>query len=116
VEALEDPTLLSTCVVNSLGDSGAGTGLTGDLRYCITQANASPGDDTIAPSKEGAIVRTWNEDQRIVSTAMRKRVKFRDGASYFPFHHLSSTSVSCFTLSAFVDARFFSSCGSLARL
>jgi hypothetical protein len=38
VEILEDRTLPSTFVVDRLSDTGAGTGLTGDLRYCITQA------------------------------------------------------------------------------
>jgi hypothetical protein len=36
---LEDRTLLSMFTVNSLGDTGTGSGTTGDLRYCITQAN-----------------------------------------------------------------------------
>jgi hypothetical protein len=55
VEALEDRTLLSTFVVDRLTDTGAGTGLTGDLRYCLTQANASPGDDTITFAVTGTI-------------------------------------------------------------
>jgi hypothetical protein len=38
VEALEDRTLLSTFVVDRLTDSGAGSGLSGDLRYCIANA------------------------------------------------------------------------------
>jgi hypothetical protein len=38
VEVLEARHLLSTYVVDNLGDSGAGSGLAGDLRYCITQA------------------------------------------------------------------------------
>jgi hypothetical protein len=38
VEALEDRTLPSTFVVDRLTDTGAGSGLTGDLRYCITHA------------------------------------------------------------------------------
>jgi hypothetical protein len=37
-EILEARHLLSTYVVDNLGDSGAGSGLAGDLRYCITQA------------------------------------------------------------------------------
>ena len=41
---LEDRRLLSTCTVNSTGDSGSGSGLVGDLRYCITQANSAGGD------------------------------------------------------------------------
>jgi hypothetical protein len=38
VEVLEDRALLSTFVVDRLTDTGAGSGLTGDLRYCITNA------------------------------------------------------------------------------
>ena len=45
LEILEDRTLLSTYVVNSLTDTGTGSGLAGDLRYCITQATS--GNDTI---------------------------------------------------------------------
>jgi hypothetical protein len=41
--------------VNSLGDTGAGTGLTGDLRFCITQADATTGDNTINFSVTGTI-------------------------------------------------------------
>jgi hypothetical protein len=37
-EILEARHLLSTYVVDNLGDSGAGSGLAGDLRYCINQA------------------------------------------------------------------------------
>jgi hypothetical protein len=33
--------------VNSVGDTGSGSGLAGDLRYCLTQANATPGPNTI---------------------------------------------------------------------
>ena len=47
VLALEERTLLSTFTVNSTGDSGSGSGLIGDLRYCITQANSAGGDETI---------------------------------------------------------------------
>src|SRR5262249_25064397 len=42
LEVLEDRTLLSTYLVDRLTDTwwngGAGSGLTGELRYCITQA------------------------------------------------------------------------------
>src|SRR5262249_47739491 len=55
VEALEDRTLPSTFVVDRLTDMGAGAGLAGDLRYCIGQANATPGDDTITFSVTGSI-------------------------------------------------------------
>jgi hypothetical protein len=44
-----------TYTVNSLGDTGTGTGATGDLRYCITQANAQPCNTTINFSVTGII-------------------------------------------------------------
>ena len=34
--------------VTSFGDTGAGSGGNGDLRYCIAQANANPGADQIS--------------------------------------------------------------------
>jgi hypothetical protein len=37
----------STYIVNSTGDTGTGSGLTGDLRYCITQANSAGGPNFI---------------------------------------------------------------------
>src|SRR5262249_61186788 len=44
LERLEDRALLSGLyTVNSLGDVGAGSGQSGDLRYCITQADRNPG-------------------------------------------------------------------------
>jgi hypothetical protein len=55
LEILEDRTLLSTYTVNALTDTGAGSALTGDLRYCVT--NATSGSDTItfAPGLTGTI-------------------------------------------------------------
>jgi hypothetical protein len=53
LEILEGRTLLSTYTVNALTDSGAGSGLTGDLRYCIT--NATSGNDTITFGVTGTI-------------------------------------------------------------
>lgn len=41
--------------VTDLGDSGAGSGTSGDLRYCITQANAAGGTNTISFSVTGTI-------------------------------------------------------------
>lgn len=38
LEVLEDRTLLSVYMVDRLTDSGDGSDLAGDLRYCITQA------------------------------------------------------------------------------
>jgi hypothetical protein len=46
LEVLEVRLVPATYIVNTLTDTGAGTGLTGltgDLRYCITQADANPG-------------------------------------------------------------------------
>jgi parallel beta-helix repeat protein len=42
LETLEDRTLLSTYLVDRLTDTGAGSGLSGDLRYCI--GHAADGD------------------------------------------------------------------------
>jgi hypothetical protein len=47
LECLDDRTLPSIYIVNALTDTGAGTNNAGDLRYCINQANAHPGSDTI---------------------------------------------------------------------
>src|SRR5262245_47729311 len=55
LEALEDRTVPSTFVVDRLTDTGAGAGLAGDLRYCLGQANANPGDDSITFSVTGTI-------------------------------------------------------------
>jgi hypothetical protein len=38
LETLEDRTLLSTYLVDRLTDTGAGSGLAGDLSYCIDHA------------------------------------------------------------------------------
>src|SRR5262249_933215 len=38
LEPLEGRTLLSTCVVDRLTDASEGTGLMGDLRYCLSRA------------------------------------------------------------------------------
>jgi hypothetical protein len=53
LESLEDRRLLSTYVVNAVTDTGAGSGLAGDLRYCIT--NATSGSDTITFGVTGTI-------------------------------------------------------------
>jgi hypothetical protein len=46
--------------VNSLDDTNTGSGTSGTLRYCITQANASSGADTINFSVNGTITLTSN--------------------------------------------------------
>ena len=53
LETLEERTLLSTFTVDRLTDTGAGSGLAGDLRYCITQATS--GQDTIQFGVTGTI-------------------------------------------------------------
>ena len=57
LEPLEGRALLSltTWTVNSLGDTGTGSGTSGDLRYVITQADQTPGDNTINFSVTGTI-------------------------------------------------------------
>ena len=55
LECLEDRALLSTFTVNSLGDTGTGLGLSGDLRYVITQVDQTPGDNTINFTVTGTI-------------------------------------------------------------
>ncbi len=54
VEILEDRTMPSTYIVNSLTDTGAGSSLAGDLRYCITYATS--GQDTISFGVTGTIL------------------------------------------------------------
>src|SRR5262249_37776550 len=44
-------------VINA-GDTGAGTGLAGDLRYCLTRANAMSGLDTIRFAIPGSSAHT----------------------------------------------------------
>src|SRR5438552_1669745 len=44
---LEDRVTPTTYTVNDIGDAGNGSGNSGDLRYCITQANSNGGPDTI---------------------------------------------------------------------
>jgi CSLREA domain-containing protein len=46
----------ATFFVNSLTDTGAGSGTIGDLRYCITQAQATPGTDTITVTTTGTVL------------------------------------------------------------
>ena len=55
LERLEDRALLSTFTVNSLGDTGTGSGRSGDLRYVITQVDQTPGDNTIKFAVTGTI-------------------------------------------------------------
>jgi Bacterial Ig-like domain (group 3)/Right handed beta helix region len=56
-EVLEDRLAPAVYTVNAITDTGTGTGLTGDLRYCINQSNSDSGPDTIQfqPGQEGVI-------------------------------------------------------------
>ena len=47
LQPLEDRTAPANFTVNALTDTGAGSGTSGDLRYCISQSNATPGPNTI---------------------------------------------------------------------
>ncbi len=47
LEVLEGRVVLTTFTVNSLGDAGSGSNGSGDLRYCINQANANDQANTI---------------------------------------------------------------------
>ncbi len=55
IESLEDRTLMSTCHVTRLSDSGVGKGFRGDLRYCINKVTAEPGPDVIDFTVTGTI-------------------------------------------------------------
>ena len=57
LESLEERALLSTTTwtVNSLGDTGSGSGTSGDLRYVITNADKTTGNNTIDFSVTGTI-------------------------------------------------------------
>jgi hypothetical protein len=55
VESLEGRVLLSTFTVDSLADTGTGSGTSGDLRYVVTHADQTPGDNTIDFTVTGTI-------------------------------------------------------------
>src|SRR5262245_475066 len=60
LELLEDRLAPALFTVIGVGDTGAGVGQSGDLRYCLTRANASPGLDTINFNIPGAGLHTIN--------------------------------------------------------
>src|SRR5271167_718800 len=47
LRALEDRLVPATFTVTNTGDTGTGSGTSGDLWYCITQANATAGPNSI---------------------------------------------------------------------
>jgi hypothetical protein len=55
LEPLEERALLSTWLVDSLGDAGAGSGQAGDMRYVISQIDQIGGDNTVNFSVTGTI-------------------------------------------------------------
>ncbi len=90
LDILEDRTLPSTYTVNSLTDTGAGSGLTGDLRYCITKATS--GQDTIdfAAGLTGAIklesaLPALNASVAIQGPGASQQTVERDPTSTTPF-------------------------------
>src|SRR6516165_7754129 len=73
VETLEVRTLLSsTFVVNSLTDIGTGSGFTGDIRYCIAQADQSANAGstiTFSAALTGSTI-TLTQGELLISDAM----------------------------------------------
>ena len=74
LEILEERTLLSpnTYVVNLAGNAGTGSGLTGDIRYCITQADLSANAGstiTFNTAKTGSTI-TVSQGQLVISDTM----------------------------------------------
>lgn len=55
LERFEGRTLLTTFTVNALADTGTGQGTSGDLRYCLAQANGNNERDTINFAVDGTI-------------------------------------------------------------
>src|SRR6266852_4454925 len=63
LEVLEDRTLLSVYTVDRLTDTGAGSDLAGDLRYCITQATSGADSVTFeGPGPDQLTVRRGTDD------------------------------------------------------
>jgi hypothetical protein len=73
VETLEVRALLSsTFVVDSITDTGTGSGLTGDIRYCIAQANQSANAGstiTFSAALTGSTI-TLSQGELVISDAM----------------------------------------------
>src|SRR6516225_5731221 len=74
LESLEDRTLLSTAyLVNLLGDAGTGSGTSGDIRYCINQADqaANAGSTiTFDTTAVGSKTITLSKGQLVISDNM----------------------------------------------
>jgi hypothetical protein len=88
LEVLEDRTAPATFTVTSLGDSGPGT-----LRDCLTQANSTPGADTILFTVTGII------NLNSVLPAIVDDVTITGpGSSVLQINHASSTPFRIFTI------------------
>jgi hypothetical protein len=98
---MEARTLLSTCTVIQLTDSGQGSGQEGDLRYCINKTNSDPGEDRIEfqPGLSGAIKLTGvlpdlSDDVILIGPgADRLTIKRSTGGSYRIFNVASNAAV-----------------------
>jgi hypothetical protein len=88
LETLEDRAVPSAYMVNTLTDTGAGSGLVGDLRYCVT--NATSGNDTISFGVTGTLelesaLPTLNASVAIQGPGANQLTVARDSASSTDF-------------------------------
>jgi hypothetical protein len=86
LEVLEGRVVLSTFTVNSLGDAGSGSGDSGDLRYCINQANADNQANTIVFEWMKALRRSCRR-----AFSLRRRVLGRRGSGHRAGWYIWST-------------------------
>jgi hypothetical protein len=102
--ALEARDVPSICVVNNLGDTGAGAGSAGDLRYCMDRSNRQAGKDQILFSVQGTINLTQalpeiTDDLTIAGPGADRLTVRRDtGGSYRIFTNLATTELSGITV------------------
>ncbi len=91
LEILEARTLLATCNVTRLADTGVGMGFRGDLRYCINKTNTTPGQHLIEFRVTGTInlqsvLPNINDDLVIFGPGVNDLTVRRDtGGSYRVF-------------------------------
>src|SRR5580692_714840 len=83
-----------TFTVNNLGDTGAGSGNAGDLRYTITQANANSGNSVIQFVVTGTITLTSALPQiteNVSITGSGPKVLTISGAGSYPVFSIGSS-------------------------
>src|SRR5437660_12744171 len=98
IEVLEDRSLLSTYTVDRLADLGQGSGLTGDLRYCLTQATSKQETmDTIGFSVTGTI----NLSAPLPTLSHRNLTITGPGSGSLTVKRNSSSTFRIFTVPAF---------------